>query len=87
MYNDQFYLPVSPDFDIEKQSIKPIIEYIQNKAAAAASSFKTAVDTEERLELISELIICSVSLTSMLIAIQTDDQESIDKTKILMRKI
>jgi hypothetical protein len=87
MYNDQYYLSVPSDFDIEKQSVKPIIEYIQNKAAAAAVSYKTAVDTNEKLEIISDLLICSVSLTSMLISIHTEDQASIDKTKILMRKI
>lgn len=69
----------------ETESIVPIVEFISKKIRALNASFRSSTDSDERLEIIESMLLCSASLSLLSLASHHESQQLIDAAKETFR--
>lgn len=84
-FDDDFLPPNShfvPSFPTERtESVVPLAEFISKKLRSLNTSFCTSDDTEERLDIIHEMLTYSASLSLLTLASLTESQTLLDAAK------
>ena len=84
---DSGYIPL-PDFENTKSpDISPVAFFIHKRLIASINSFTTAIDSTERQEITSEMIVCIAAISLLSLSLQTENNLLIDSAKELMRKL
>ena len=84
---DLRYIPL-PDFENTKSpDISPVASFIHKRLIASINSFTTAIDSTERQEITSEMIVCIAAISLLSLSLQTENNLLIDSVNVLMRKL
>ena len=88
MFSDQFLIEFPIDDQPSKAAaIAPIAIYIATKSAALLASYRTAIDADERANLLVSLSSYALSASLLSLASITEDASLIDHIKTVIRKI
>lgn len=77
-----------PAFTNEKvENVIPIADFIAKRLRSLNTSFRTSTDSDERLEIIQGMLVCTASLSLLTLATYHESQQLIDTAKDIYKGI
>lgn len=88
MFSDQFLLDCLPAYHSKMTAaIAPLSLYIATKSAALLASYRTALDDDERTDLLASLSAYTLAASLLSVVVITEDPALTDPIKTIVRKI